>query len=76
LLFSAKLTVYRAWFPLASWWLNLELADIAIDPHAGTFTADLLAPGPVVDGAPMTEMRGRWLADQGFLLTAIVVPAA
>lgn len=76
LLLSAKLSVYKTWFPLASWWLNLELADIVIDAFGGTFTADLLAPGPIIDGAPVTEMRGRWLAHQGFLATTIVVPAA
>jgi enterobactin synthetase component D / holo-[acyl-carrier protein] synthase len=76
LLLSAKLSVYKTWFPLASWWLNLELADIAIDAHGGTFTANLLAPGPIVDGVAVTEMHGRWLAHQGFLVTTVVVPAS
>lgn len=75
LLLSAKLSVYKTCFPLDAWWLNLELADVVIDAHRGTFTADLLVPGPITDGAPLTEMCGRWLAYQGLLVTAVVVSA-
>lgn len=41
-----------------------------------TFTARLLVPGPVVAGSPLTVLRGRWLADRGMVLTAIVIAAA
>lgn len=75
LLYSAKLSVYKAWFPQARWWLNLELAEIVIDPYGGVFTAHLLVPGPSVDGVPVTQMRGRWVASRGLLLTAVVVGA-
>jgi 4'-phosphopantetheinyl transferase EntD len=76
LLFSAKESVYKTWFPLARRWLGFESADIVIDPRAGTFTARLLVPGPLVAGAPLTKMNGRWLAGHGFLVTAAVLPAA
>ncbi|HEY6787753.1 MAG TPA: 4'-phosphopantetheinyl transferase superfamily protein [Trebonia sp.] len=76
LLFSAKESVYKTWFPLTRSWLGFESADIVIDPHGGTFTARLLVQGPLVNGEPLTRLSGRWLADQGFLVTAIVVPAA
>ena len=76
LLFSAKESVYKAWFPLALSWLGFESADIVIDPREGTFTARLLVPGPRVCGAPLTVLTGRWLADNGFLVTAAVVCAA
>ncbi len=76
LLFSAKESVYKTWFPLTQRWLGFESADILIDPRAGTFTARLLVPGPHVNGAPLTLLNGRWLADRGLLVTAIVVPAA
>jgi 4'-phosphopantetheinyl transferase EntD len=75
LLYSAKLSVYKAWFPQARWWLNLELAEIVIDPYGAVFTAHLLVPGPSVDGVPVTQIRGRWLASRGLLLTAVVVGA-
>jgi 4'-phosphopantetheinyl transferase EntD len=76
LLFSAKESVYKAWFPLAQRWLGFESADIVINPHEGTFTVRLLVEGPLVNGTPLTKLNGRWLADQGFLLTAVTVPAA
>ncbi len=73
LLFSAKESVYKTWFPLARRWLGFESADIVIDPRAGTFTARLLVPGPLLKGSPLTTVTGRWLADYGFLVTAAVV---
>jgi 4'-phosphopantetheinyl transferase EntD len=76
LLFSAKESTYKTWFPLARSWLGFESADIIIDPHEGTFTARLLVPGPLVNESPLTQLNGRWLAHQGFLVTAVVLPAA
>jgi 4'-phosphopantetheinyl transferase EntD len=80
LLFCAKEAVYKAWFPAAQRWLDFHEADITIDAAVtggehGTFSARLLVPGPLVAGAPLTELRGRWLATRGLLLTAIVVSA-
>lgn len=75
LLLSVKLSVYKVCFPLDPWWRNLKLADVVIDEHQGMFTADLLVPGPVADGAPLASLRGRWLAYQGLLGTAVVVSA-
>lgn len=75
LLLSAKLAVYKTCFPLDAWWLNLELTDVVIDAHGGTFSADLLVPAPIIDGPPLTGMCGRWLAYQGLLMTAVVVSA-
>ena len=77
LLFSAKESVYKTWFPLARRWLGFESADILIDPLAGTFTARLLVQGPpLVNGSPLTLLNRRGLVHQGFLVTAVVVPAA
>ena len=76
LLFCAKESVYKAWFPLARCWLGFESADIVIDPREGTFTSRLLVQGPLVNGVPLTQMSGRWLADRGLLVAAVVVTAA
>ena len=70
LLFSAKESVYKAWFPLTGRWLGFEDADVTITP-AGTFTARLLAE-PQPSGA--ASFAGRWLASGGLILTAIAVP--
>jgi 4'-phosphopantetheinyl transferase EntD len=74
LLFCAKESVYKTWFPLARRWLGFESADVVIDVSGG-FTARLLVPGPVVNGSPLTLLHGRWLSGQGLLVTAVVVPA-
>jgi 4'-phosphopantetheinyl transferase EntD len=75
LLFSAKESVYKAWFPVARQWLGFHDADITIDPAAGTFQARILIPAPVIGGSPLTGFAGRWLASDGLVLTAIAVPA-
>lgn len=71
LLFSAKESVYKAWFPLTGTWLGFEDADVTIEPD-GTFTARLLSPARAPAPA---SFAGRWLAAAGLLLTAIVLPA-
>jgi 4'-phosphopantetheinyl transferase EntD len=75
LLFSAKESVYKAWFPLTRRWLGFDQADITIGALDGTFTARLLVPGPLVAGSALTVLHGRWVADQGLVATAVVIPA-
>ena len=71
LLFSAKESVYKAWFPLARRWLGFEDSAIVFDAAGGTFEARLLVPGPDVGGRPLTRFSGRWLARDGLVITAI-----
>jgi 4'-phosphopantetheinyl transferase EntD len=73
-LFSAKESVYKAWFPLTGRWLGFKDAAVSIDPAGGTFTAALLVPGPVLDGLELTEFSGRWLARNGLVITSVTVP--
>ncbi|MFB9246755.1 4'-phosphopantetheinyl transferase [Sphaerisporangium melleum] len=75
LLFSAKESVYKAWFPLTKRWLDFENAQVTIDPVEGSFSARLLVNGPSVLGRQLTGFSGRWLAANGLILTAIVVSA-
>jgi enterobactin synthetase component D / holo-[acyl-carrier protein] synthase len=74
MLFSAKESVYKAWFPLTSRFLNFEDAVIDIDPVNQTFTARLLVNSPLVNGAAVTGFEGRWLVGHGLIVTTIVVP--
>lgn len=76
LLFSAKESVYKAWFPLARRWLGFEDAVLDFDPTAGTFRARLLVDGPPVRGTPLTAFSGRWMVREGLVLTAIALPKA
>jgi 4'-phosphopantetheinyl transferase EntD len=76
LLFSAKESTYKAWFPLAERWLGFTEASISINPADGTFTARLLVPGPTLADRQLTEFHGRWLTRNGLVVTVIAVPAA
>ncbi|MET9593811.1 4'-phosphopantetheinyl transferase superfamily protein [Streptomyces sp. NPDC006516] len=83
LLFSAKESVFKTWYPLTRTELDFSEADITFHGqpgtlHAhpdtateGTFTAELLRTAP---GMP-TSYTGKWLVDGGFAVTAIVLPA-
>lgn len=75
LLFSAKESVYKSWYPLMHAWLDFEEALITVDPDQGTFNARLLIPGPQVHGSSLTGFDGRWLVSNGLVLTAIVLPS-
>ncbi|WP_030992129.1 4'-phosphopantetheinyl transferase family protein [Streptomyces sp. NRRL S-1813] len=75
LVFSAKESVYKAWYPLTHRWLDFEEAHLTLDPSNSTFTARLLVPGPVVGGRELTEFSGRWLVEAGLVVTGIVVMA-
>ena len=76
LLFSAKESVYKAWFPLTGQWLGFKDVEVTISPADGRFTVALLVPGPVVNGSKLTSFAGRWLARNGLVVTAIAVPVA
>jgi len=69
-IFSAKECVYKAWFPLARRWLGFDEAAIEIDPATATFRARLLIKPP--DDVP-AEFNGRYLVEDGLVLTAIAV---
>ncbi len=74
MLFSAKESVYKAWFPLARRWLGFDDAAVDFNPAKRTFTARLLVDGPVVNGTALTGFDGRWLVANGLIATAIVIP--
>ncbi|HXP06113.1 MAG TPA: 4'-phosphopantetheinyl transferase superfamily protein [Stellaceae bacterium] len=70
-IFSAKESIYKAWFPLTGRWLGFDDAVVSIDPAAGVFHARLL-----VDCLPpFREFTGRFLVEDGLVLTAIALQA-
>lgn len=73
MLFSAKESTYKAWFPLTGRWLDFLAAEVTFAD--GTFTSRLLVPGPVVGGVAVSAFEGRWRVDRGLVVTAIVVAA-
>lgn len=73
LLFSAKESVYKTWFPLTGAWLDYDQAHVTVDPDAGTFSARLLVPSPPLNGTQLLGFDGRWIRFEGILLTAIAL---
>ncbi|WP_354641711.1 4'-phosphopantetheinyl transferase family protein [Kitasatospora camelliae] len=69
-LFSAKESVYKAWYPLTGRWLGFQGARLDLHPD-GVFTARVLDPG---EGGP-DRFTGRWTAGDGRVATAVTVPA-
>jgi 4'-phosphopantetheinyl transferase EntD len=81
LLFCAKESVYKAWFPLTRSWLGFEDAAVTIrigtaSPTEGTFSARLLVPGPAISGETLTHLDGRWLRGDDLVVAAIALAAA
>lgn len=73
LLFSAKESVFKVWYPLARGWLGFEEASVAVTaltPGTGLLTVSLLRQSP---GLPAV-LKGRWLVAFGLVLTAVVLP--
>ncbi|GAA4601349.1 4'-phosphopantetheinyl transferase EntD [Actinoplanes octamycinicus] len=76
LLFSAKESVFKAWFPLTGRMLGFDEAELSIDPFAAEFSARLRVPGDRLDGGPaLTGFTGRWLVRGDLMLTAVTVHA-
>jgi 4'-phosphopantetheinyl transferase EntD len=73
LLFSAKESVYKAWFPLAERWLGFEDISIELDARTGMFAARILVPAPAArDDGLQRGFSGRWTVGEGLMLTAVV----
>jgi 4'-phosphopantetheinyl transferase EntD len=75
-LFSAKESLYKAWYPVTHRWLGFEDADVTIDAENGSFRAKLLVPGPSLGGRPLTQVSGRWLVRDGLIVTAVALAQA
>ncbi|MGW3135061.1 4'-phosphopantetheinyl transferase family protein [Streptomyces sp. NPDC001139] len=73
LVFSAKESVYKAWYPLTGRWLDFHHAVVTVDPDTAAFTARLLVPASGMAGHHRPGFRGRWAVGHGLLATAIAV---
>ena len=68
-LFSAKESVYKAWFPLTHRWLGFEQAEIVLRTDGG-FEATVLLGADHPAGSPH-GFAGRWAVQGGLIATAI-----
>jgi 4'-phosphopantetheinyl transferase EntD len=70
ILFSAKESVYKCWFPMMRTWLGFEDAEITLDPSRRTFSARILVPGPERRTTAEPVFQGRWTIGAGLVATA------
>jgi 4'-phosphopantetheinyl transferase EntD len=75
LLFCAKESVYKAWFPLTGRWLGFEDAAITFATDGRSFTARILIDGSTNDGGMCAGFTGSWCVARGLVVAAISVPA-
>ncbi|MGQ3381863.1 4'-phosphopantetheinyl transferase family protein [Glutamicibacter sp. TV12E] len=77
LIFSAKESVFKTWFPMARRWLDFLECEITVGQRPGAFTARILQDGTLHFGADLSAISGNWKADgaigHGLLATAIAV---
>jgi 4'-phosphopantetheinyl transferase EntD len=73
LLFSAKESVFKVWFPLTAHWLEFRDVLVTFRPDTNRFDARLLVAHPIVDGRRVSTLEGRFLLGGGLVLTAVVL---
>lgn len=71
-LFSAKESIYKAWYPLTGRWLDFADAQVTFEPAGQRFTTRILVPDMGTAGQ-RPEFTGRYLVRNGIVLTAVVV---
>lgn len=74
LLFSAKESVFKAWFPLTHRWLGFEEVHVAFEPDRGTFRATLIGDETTVRLNGQRLFEGRFMIHGGHQITAVSVP--
>lgn len=73
LTFSAKESVYKAWFPLTGQRLGFHDASLRFDPAAQTFSARLVVPRSMPAGPREVVLTGRWLTTDRHILTTVAL---
>lgn len=68
ILFSAKESIFKAWYPYTHRWLGFEDADLVMEP-SGSFAARLRVPAPRCFSA----LSGRWAVTNGTIKTALTI---
>ncbi|MFI7388686.1 4'-phosphopantetheinyl transferase [Streptomyces sp. NPDC049813] len=70
-LFSAKESIYKAWFPVRQTWLDFHEASVTLSLN-GTFEARVLAPA-ARSSRTWTSISGRWTQANGVIATSVVL---
>jgi 4'-phosphopantetheinyl transferase EntD len=69
--FSAKESIYKAWFPLTRRWLGFEQVAVKVVEEDRTFSVRPLESVPTEDAQILMRVSGRFLVRNGFVMTAV-----
>ncbi|MFG3342872.1 4'-phosphopantetheinyl transferase [Glycomyces sp. NPDC048151] len=72
--FSAKESLYKAWFTLTERWLGFHDARLRFDTvHGvgGSFTADIRVSAQTIGGTRVPPFAGNWHTDGSVIVTAV-----
>lgn len=74
-MWSAKESVFKAWYPFTHQWIDFTACEVTIDPDRGTISASVTrARGAEnIPDAPLT-FGGGWTRVGHHILTAVTVP--
>ncbi len=76
LLFSAKESIYKAWFTITRSWLEHRDVLLSADALSGMFEGKILVANDVRKGTNLCRFEGRYLVRKGLILTAVCVGRA
>jgi len=70
ILFSAKESTYKAWYPLTNRWLDFDAVRIDLVAEHGSFDVTVL--GGCCVGVGSLKFSGRYMVRNGLILTAVI----
>jgi 4'-phosphopantetheinyl transferase EntD len=70
-IFSAKESVYKAWYPLMCRWLDFSQVAVTIDAATGAFRLRPAGNLPEDSARILRQLSGRFLLCDGFVVTAV-----
>jgi 4'-phosphopantetheinyl transferase EntD len=73
LLFSAKESMYKAWYPIMKCWLGFEEACVTIDPVASSFQVSISLTDHPVKPFRDSQIDGRYISRRGYILTSVCI---
>lgn len=73
LVFSAKESVYKAWFPIVGRWLGYQDAEIDFDSPPGRFAVRLLPSAPLASLPARMTFSGRFASTTTHVFTVVTV---
>lgn len=74
LLFSAKESVFKAWFPVARRWLDFRAAEVRFEPETARFHARFVGERLSVEGRDIEGFGGTYVIHGNHILSAVVLP--